>query len=200
LVKAPTDEQLLADHIAGRPDTFAVLVRRYSDELFRFLARFMGDSALAEDLVQEAFLQVYQSAGGFDLSRRFKPWLFTIAANKARDMMRSRRRRPEVPLNAQVDGGQGQGQTFLDFLADDSGDPLLAVEQSELETIVRGVLAGLPSHLREVLVLSYYNRFAYKELAETLEIPLGTVKSRLHAAVGAFARAYKLAVKERGER
>ena len=93
----PTDEQLLADYLAGQTDGFELLVRRHSPELFRFLARFTGNAAAAEDVVQEAFLQVHLSAASFDRTRRFKPWLFTIAANKARDLLRSRGRRPEVP-------------------------------------------------------------------------------------------------------
>lgn len=196
-VTTPTDEQLLAEHIAGQSGRFEQLVRRHSDELFRFLARFTGNAAAGEDLVQEVFLQVYLSAASFDRSRRLKPWLFTIAANKARDMLRSRRRRPEVPLDAQVATDEGEGQTFLDLLEDVSQAPFGELEQGEERAFVRQVVADMPDRLREVLVLSYYHRFPYKEIAEILEVPLGTVKSRLHAAVGHFGQAYRAAVKER---
>ncbi len=192
----PTDEQLLADHVAGKPDTFELLVRRHAEELFRFLARFTSSTSLAEDLVQEAFLQVHQSAGEFDYSRRFKPWLFTIAANKARDLLRSRRRRPTVPLNAQVEASEAQGQTFLDFLSDVPEPPTTGLEREEEQALVRKVLAGMPDHLREVLILSYFHRFPYKEIAAVLDIPLGTVKSRLHAAVRQFGLAYREATEE----
>lgn len=192
----PTDEQLLAEHLQGQPDRFELLVRRHSQELFRFLARFTGSAATAEDVVQEAFLQVHLSAASFDRSRRFKPWLFTIAANKARDLLRSRSRRPEVPLDAQVGTSADEGQTFLDFLADTSTLPVGTLEQGEEREVVRSVLAEMPGHLREVLVLSYYHRFPYKEIAEVLEVPLGTVKSRLHAAVAHFGRAYRKKTEE----
>src|ERR687896_672992 len=79
-----TDEQLLGDYRAGDKQSFATLVARYQRELFHFLVRFLGDRAAAEDVFQETFLQVHQSAEQFDLSRRFRPWLFTISANKAR--------------------------------------------------------------------------------------------------------------------
>lgn len=196
-VSTPTDEQLLAEHVAGRPGRFEELVRRHSDELFRFLARFTGNAAAGEDLVQEVFLQVYLSAASFDRSRRLKPWLFTIAANKARDMLRSRRRRPEVPLDAQVATGEGEGQTFLDLLEDASQAPFGELEQGQERAFVRQVVADMPDRLREVLVLSYYHRFPYKQIAEILEVPLGTVKSRLHAAVGHFGQAYRIALEER---
>jgi RNA polymerase sigma-70 factor, ECF subfamily len=195
-VSTPTDEELLAEYVAGQSEGFELLVRRHSQELFRFLARFTGNAAAAEDIVQEAFLQVHLSAESFDKSRRFKPWLFTIAANKARDMMRSRSRRPEMPLDAQVSGDE-EGQRFLDFLSDASYVPSGALEQSEEQDLVRSTLAKMPDHLREVLALSYYHRFPYKEIADILDVPLGTVKSRLHAAVASFGQAYQAAVKDR---
>jgi RNA polymerase sigma-70 factor (ECF subfamily) len=196
-VNKPTDEQLLADHLDGQKYSFEILVQRYYRELYQFLARFTGNAATAEDIVQEAFLQVHLAAGSFDRTRRFKPWLFTIAANKARDHLRSRSRRPEVPLHASIGYGEDQGQEFLDFLADSSILPPKALEKKQEQEFVRSIVDGMPENLKEVLVLSYYHRFAYKEIAEIVGIPLGTVKSRLHTAVGYFGRAYNSAVKER---
>lgn len=195
-VTTPTDEQLLADYAAGQIDGFELLVRRHSQELFRFLVRFTGSSSMADDIVQETFLQVHLSAATFDRSRRFKPWLFTIAANKARDQMRSRRRRPEVPLDAQVGSEEEDSQRFLDFLADSANAPAGALEQEEERAFVREIMDRLPDHLREVLVLSYYHRFPYKDIADVLGVPLGTVKSRLHAAVAQFGQAYRAATRE----
>src|SRR4051812_5021886 len=100
-----TDEQLLSAYRSGDKASFSNLVTRYQRELFHFLIRFLGDRAAAEDVFQEAFLQVHQSADQFDLQRRFRPWLFTIAANKARDLMRSQARRPTNPLQANISGG-----------------------------------------------------------------------------------------------
>src|SRR5438105_8672312 len=92
----PSDEELLRGHLSGDPDSFGVLTERYTPEVFRFLMRFLGRRAMADDVIQESFLQVHLSAATFDLSRRVKPWLFTIAANKARDALRSRARRREI--------------------------------------------------------------------------------------------------------
>ena len=197
-MNTPSDEQLLAEYVGGQSEGFELLVRRHGQELFRFLVRFTGSAVAAEDIVQETFLQVHLSASTFDGTRRLKPWLFTIAANKARDMLRSRARRPEVPLDAHVGAGEDdESQRFLDFLADSSNLPSVTLEEDEERQFVRNVLSKMPEHLREVLVLSYYHRFPYKEIAEILGVPLGTVKSRLHAAVGYFGQAYKSAVKER---
>ena len=186
----PTDEELIKAHREGETGRFEILVERYSRELYHFLARFTGSRSLAEDVVQEAFLQVHLSASSFDTARRFKPWLFTIAANKARDQLRSRARRPEMPLDATV-GNQGDGQSFADFLADDMPTPDRNIEADEQRALVRQVVDEMPDNLREVLTLGYFHQFPYKEMAEILGIPLGTVKSRLHAAVQHFGRAYQ---------
>ncbi len=194
MVDAPTDERLLADHVAGDGGSFAELVRRHNRELFQFVLRFTSSSAAAEDVAQEAFLQVHLSASSFDQARRFKPWLFTIAANKARDWLRSRARKSEVPLDARIGSDDGAGQTFADLLADEELPVDQGLQNQEKRQAVQRVMDELPGHLREALVLSYYHRFAYKEMAAILDIPLGTVKSRLHSAVAQFGRQYKAAV------
>ena len=186
------DGELLAAFLAGDEVAFATLVGRYSPELYQFIARFVQNSAVAEDVVQETFVQVYQSAAGFDPTRRFRPWLFTIAANKARDHLRSRARKREVSLSAGHQAAtHDEGASYLDFLADDSLSPHEVLEGAEQREAVRKIVSQMPDHLREILVLGYYQRFPYKEIAEVLAIPLGTVKSRLHAAVSHFAAAYQ---------
>ena len=153
-------------------------------------------TATAEDVVQEAFLQVYTAAESFDPSRRFKPWLFTIAANKARDQLRSRGRKREVPLDAPVSNSEEAGQRFADLLAGEDPAPEAELELSERRSIVQGIVDGMPEKLSEVLILGYYHRLPYKEIAEVVGIPVGTVKSRLHAAVTLFGELYREAMKE----
>jgi RNA polymerase sigma-70 factor, ECF subfamily len=184
-----TDEQLLGRHRGGDEGALEVLIERYRLELFHFLARFLGNQASADDIFQEAFLQVHISAGTFDTSRRFKPWLFTIAANKARDYLRKNKRQKAVSLSASVD--QDGGRAFIDLMEADLPLPQEKAQQKETGQIVRDIVSSLPEHLREVLLLAYFNKMAYREIAENLSIPLGTVKSRLHAAVGTFAELWK---------
>jgi RNA polymerase sigma-70 factor (ECF subfamily) len=99
-VRERTDEQLLEAYREGDPDAFRALIRRYQSDLLRFLTRLTGDRQIAEDAFQDTFLQVHLSAGTFDPSRRFKPWLFTIAANKGRDLLRRKSRRHAMDLSA----------------------------------------------------------------------------------------------------
>ncbi len=190
--RTPTDEQLLAKHLEGEPHVFELLVRRHSEELYRFVLRFTNSSAGADDVVQDAFLQAYVSADRFDPTRRFKPWLYTIAANKARDWLRSRARRSEVPLDAEIGGDQG-GQKYLELFSSDGDDLSAQLDEAEQRRFVRRIVEDMPQTLREVLILAYYHRFPYKEIADILGIPVGTVKSRLHSAVGHFGQAYRAA-------
>lgn len=193
-----TDERLLAAHLAGDERAFRELVRRYERDLFNFLYRFTNQRAAADDLFQETFLQVHVSADTFDLSRRFKPWLFTVAANKARDFLRRRQRRKTVPLLASVDGEEG-GQAFVDLMQADVPVPEQTADANETAQMVREAVAEMPDHLREVLLLAYFERMPYKEVAETLNVPLGTVKSRLHTAVATFAELWKARFGDHGK-
>ncbi|MEM8737837.1 MAG: RNA polymerase sigma factor [Planctomycetota bacterium] len=186
-----TDEQLLGSYREGRLEAFEALVRRYNLELLHFLIRFAGSRAAGEDLFQETFLQIHISADTFDVTKRFKPWLFTIGANKARDYLRKNKRQRTVPLSALIDKQQQDGPAFIDLMEADLPLPSDLVQSGETADLVKEVIDSLPDHLREVLLLAYFNQFAYKEIAEMLSIPLGTVKSRLHAAVGTFAQLWK---------
>jgi len=182
-----TDEKLLEDYRHGDNTSFAQLVGRYQRELYHFLVRFLGNRAAAEDVFQETFLQVHQSAEQFDLTRRFRPWLFTIAANKARDLIRSQARRPANPLQASISPGDEEGGEFIDLMQSTTESPSEPMERQELQQLVHHTVKGMPEHLREILLLSYFHQFPYKQISEILDIPLGTVKSRLHAAVAHFA-------------
>ncbi len=188
-----SDEQLLASYRDGEPDALRQLILRYQDDLYRFLYRLTGEKSAAEDAFQETFLQVHISADTFDVSRRFKPWLFTIAANKARDLLRKKSRRQEVdlsaPLAASSDGSSG---SLIDLMEISVAPPGQALEDRERDRLVQAAVDAMPQPLKEILLLAYFNRLSYAQIAEELDIPLGTVKSRLHSAVASFAHQWKL--------
>jgi RNA polymerase sigma-70 factor, ECF subfamily len=187
-----SDEALLEAHVHGDRSALKALIQRYRDELLHFLTRFLGSRAAAEDVFQETFLQVHLSAETFDASRRLKPWLYTIAANKARDHHRKYGRRATVSLSAPIRGEQG-GQQYVDLMEAGLPAPDAPILDAERSRLIKTVVDELPAHLREILLLSYFQRMSYGQIADALEIPLGTVKSRLHTAVGAFARAWAAA-------
>lgn len=171
-------------YVAGSAPAFDALIARYANDLYGFLYRFVNNAALADDLVQETFLQVHAAAGSFDRSRAFKPWLYTIAANKARDQLRSRSRRQEQSLDA---GNDDETPGVARQLEAPGQDALEEVERREQQQQVRELIDRMPEHLRAILILGYYKQLPYAEIAEILDIPVGTVKSRLHSAVTHFA-------------
>lgn len=181
-----SDERLFETYRDGDDTALRTLIERYHDDLLRFLYRFMGDRQAAEDVLQETFLQVHVSGDSFDTSRRFRPWLFTVAANKARDALRRRARRKTLELSAPVRGGEGA--SYVDLMEIDIPQPGDRIEAADQGDLVQRAVDRLSVSLREVLLLAYFQRLSYAQIAEQLEIPLGTVKSRLHAAVASFAK------------
>lgn len=178
----------------GESGAMGALIRRHEGELTGFLVRQMGQRAAAEDVFQETFLQVHKSLDRFDAQRRFRPWLFKIAVNKSRDWYRRNSRRLgmaglSTPVGESTSGNStSDGVTLIDFLAaewDEAGGRSL--EDQEVRELVRQAIDLMPAHLKEILLLAYFQKFSYEEIASTLEIPLGTVKSRLHSAVANFA-------------
>ena len=184
-----SDEQLLADHLAGLPGAFDRLVTRYAQEIYGFLCRFVADSTLAEDLTQETFIQVHLAAASFDPRRSFRPWLYTIAANKARDHLRSRGRRQEYSLDSGLNDQDRPAPS--QSVAAEPAEASQRLEAEERRALVRALIDRMPEHLRLVLMLGYFQQLPYAEIAEILGIPVGTVKSRLHAAVNHFARLWR---------
>ena len=193
-----SDAELLARHLDGEQAAFGALVGRYRRELYNFLVRFTGDPALAEDVFQEAFLQLHLSARAFDPARRLKPWLFTIAANKARDAMRGRMRKQAAPLDAIITGTGNDRTSYVELMPANVPEPAESLMNLEMRRAVENIVSQMPEDLRTVLLLNYFQGFSYKEIAEVLSVPLGTIKSRLHAAVKHFAKRWKAAAQHEG--
>lgn len=191
-MKTLTDEELLVRHRGGDDEALRELIVRYHDDLLRFLVRLLGGNrAAADDVFQEAFLQVHLAAESFDASRRFRPWLFTIAANKARDLLRKNGRRQTLELSAPIGGQGGDGGTYIDLVQVAAASPDAGLDAEEQNAMVQRALNALSPSLREVLLLAYFQRMSYAQIADEIGIPLGTVKSRLHSAVAKFAAAWK---------
>ncbi|MDE0889018.1 MAG: sigma-70 family RNA polymerase sigma factor [Phycisphaerales bacterium] len=195
-----TDEELLVAYREGDRVAFATLVERYRADLVRFLHRFLSSRAAAEDVFQDAFLQVHLAADSFDADRRFKPWLYTIAANKARDFHRKRKRRAAASLSAPVGSADGRETSLVDLLEGPSEGVDSGLLESERQQLVKEVVDNMPAHYREILLLSYFQKLSYNQIADSLQIPLGTVKSRLHASVANFADAWKTTLDRQNQR
>ena len=184
--KNRSDEDLLLGYRSGGDrQAFEELVHRYERELFNYLRRYLGDAEMAEDAFQATFLQVHLKCERFEPGRKVRPWLYTVATNQAIDAQRRERRHRMVSLDRRYAGRQGdEGAGSLAELLDaEAPSPTDLLESAEQARYVRRAIRELPQSLREVLLLVYYQGLKYREAAEVLSIPVGTVKSRLHAAV-----------------
>jgi|TARA_Y100000758_G_scaffold243458_2_gene179404 RNA polymerase sigma-70 factor (ECF subfamily) len=179
-----TDEELVVEYRTdGDREVFALLVRRYERELYSYLRRYLGSAEMAEDVFQATFLQVHLKCDRFDANRRFRPWLYTVATNQAIDAQRRNKRHRMVSLDRPVSADNVDIGALVDLLEGDERDPLENVSQLERGQWVQDALDGLSESMRSVVHLVYYQGMKYREAAEILDIPVGTVKSRLHAAI-----------------
>jgi RNA polymerase sigma-70 factor (ECF subfamily) len=180
------DEELMNKYREeGRAVLFNELVHRYERELYRYLARYLGDPTAAEDVFQNTFLQVHLKRGLFENGRPFRPWLYAIATDQAVDALRKAGRHPTVSLDRRVSAARSESEAgnLIDLLVSENVGPLVELQESERQQWVRDSIAKLPDALRQTLILAYHQDLKYREIAEILKIPVGTVKSRLHAAL-----------------
>ena len=180
-----TDEELVVEYRTdGDREVFALLVRRYERELYSYLRRYLGSAEMAEDVFQATFLQVHLKCDRFDANRRFRPWLYTVATNQAIDAQRRNKRHRNVSLDAghRVQDGDDSAK-LMDLLISQDPNPFDNVAQMERAQWVEEALDKLTDPMRSVVNLVYYQGMKYREAAEVLSVPVGTVKSRLHAAI-----------------
>lgn len=179
-----TDEQLLEHFLRGRQEAFESLVRRYERELYGYLRRYLGDASLADDVFQNTFLQLYNRIEMYESGRPVRPWLYTIATHQAIDALRRAGRHQAVSLDQQrEETPNGDLQNLIGLLESRGPDPLEQIEAEERKELVRDSVESLPDFLRQVVLLAYYQGLKYREIADILDIPVGTVKSRLHSAL-----------------
>lgn len=179
-----SDEDLLTRFRKGQTEAFGALVRRYERELYGYLRRYLGDASLAEDVFQNTFLQVYVKSGQYEPGRPVRPWLYTIATNQAIDALRRNGRHQALSLDQQREElADGELSSLVETLEGAAPDPLEAAKGKERSKTIRASVDRLPDFLRQVLLLAYYQGLKYREIADILGIPVGTVKSRLHAAL-----------------
>jgi RNA polymerase sigma-70 factor, ECF subfamily len=181
-----SDEDLFSRYRdSAAPADFNELVRRYERELFRYLTRYLGNSTLAEDVFQNTFLQVHLKRGLYEDGRPVRPWLYSIATHQAVDALRKAGRHPTVSLDRRVNssGGESDPGSLVDLLVAEGSAPLTELQDQERREWMTKSVEKLPETLRQTLILAYYQDLKYREIAEILKIPVGTVKSRLHAAL-----------------
>jgi RNA polymerase sigma-70 factor (ECF subfamily) len=180
---ALSDEALIAAYRqTGDRQLFAMLVQRYERELYNYLRRYLGDAELAEDVFQMAFFMVHRKCDQFEPGRRFRPWVYAIATNAAIDAQRREKRHKATSLDHYRPQTPDEPR-LSNLLTSNDPDPFVEASRLESGEWVQQAMDGLSDQMRDVVNLVYFQGLKYREAAETLNIPVGTIKSRLHAAV-----------------
>lgn len=176
------DRELMLRARGGSRAAFSVLVERYEARLISFFHRHGGDPDLAEDCAQEVFVRLYRARERYGPSASFATFLFTIARNYWIDVVRSRRARPlESSLSVQERDGERREEGEL-VAAEQAGPAEMAEKAEDLERLQRA-LRHLPDGQQDVIMLGVIEALPYADVSNILHIPVGTVKSRVHAAV-----------------
>jgi len=179
------DAALVAALKAGSEEAFSVLIAEYSQPLYSLIARSIQDPADAADITQDVFIKVFRSVNSFHGDSSLRTWMYRIALHEASNQRRwwSRHKRQELtidtPLGAQESDDGDEGLCLGATLRDGGCSPYDHAAQGEIKARVEDALRKLPEAYRTVVVLREIEGFAYEEIAEILDVPAGTVKSRL---------------------
>ncbi|MGA2619371.1 MAG: sigma-70 family RNA polymerase sigma factor [Thermoguttaceae bacterium] len=183
---AHSDEQLLLDYRdRGDRPAFEELVYRYERELYGYLRNYLGDAEMAEDVFQQTFLQIHLKCDQFEPERKLRPWLYAVATNQAIDYQRRQVRHRMASLDRRMGGKPGDEATgpLAEVFGSCEPGPVEESEFSEQRETIRRAVDDLPEQTKQVVLLVYFQGLKYREAADILAIPVGTVKSRLHTAI-----------------
>lgn len=162
--------------LKGDQSAFSDIVNLYQHKLYQLCYRMLGNRQEAEDIAQEAFVRAYINLQTFDQKRKFSTWLYRIATNLCID--RIRKKKPDYYLDAEVEGTEGLN--MYSQIAADEQLPEDAAMQMELQDRIQYEISKLPDKYRAVIVLKYIEELSLQEISEVLDLPLGTVKTRIH--------------------
>jgi RNA polymerase sigma-70 factor (ECF subfamily) len=188
-----TDEELIFAFQGGDVGAFEEIVRRYKDPLYNFTNRLLGDSVFSEDIVQETFLRVYRNKNRYHQIAKFSTWIYTIASNLAKTELRRRKIRNFFSISS-------RGSEERDYdIADSSSDVERDVDSALKNEIILREINDLPVHFREAVLLRDVQNFSYEEISEILNVPLGTVKSRVNRGRGRLQERLRFLVSDESE-
>ena len=172
------EEKLIARVLAGDVNAFEPLVTENQTKVYHLALRLLGNEADAADAAQDALIRAYTSLSSFRGDSRFSVWLYRLTNNICIDYLRRQKRQNTVSLETEDD----DGETVQMDIPDDTWSPEVLAERAEDAEAVRAAMAALPSDLREILTMREIGGLSYEELADTLGLELGTVRSRLNRA------------------
>lgn len=162
--------------LKGDQNAFGEIVEIYKDKVFQLAYRMLGNRHEAEDIAQEAFIRAYVNIQSYNINLKFSTWLYRIATNLCID--RIRKKKPDYYLDAEVAGTDGL--TMYSQIPSKTSLPEDDIESLELQDTIQRAISKLPEKYRSVIVLKYIEELSLNEISEILDMPLGTVKTRIH--------------------
>jgi RNA polymerase sigma-70 factor (ECF subfamily) len=180
LSEESTDEALAQRAREGDTRAFEMLLNRYKAPLYNYIRRMVGNASEAEDLFQDTFMKLYNNLDRFRPEGSFRGWLYRIATNTCRDALRRRKLRWAFSLDT---GRNPDDAPLSERYASASPNPAEKAAESELAEHLAAAVQNLSAKHRSVFLMARYDGMSYAEIAESLNIPLGTVKSRMNKAV-----------------
>lgn len=194
-VEKLSDEDLMRLCQEGDEGAFEVLFKRYEGPSLSFIYRMIGDRNRTEALGQEAFLRIFKDAKSYQYPRSFSTWFYTIVRNLCKNELRWRSRHPTVSIEDNVGGSRGRGDSdgvhIGDNLRSQTTDPLELMVSTELTSKLDEALKTLPELERDILILKCFQGLKYREIAEVVGVPVGTVRSRIHGALERLRKSVK---------
>ena len=181
---ADDDTRLVAAFIKGDGDSFAALVDRHMPMVYKFTYRYVGNADAANDIVQDVFIKVWKNIKKFDPEKNFKTWLLTIAKNTALDSIKKKK----AILFSKIEEGETDLDAFLAPYVEHADLPDALLQKKQTKADLDRVLQELSPSYRSVLLLRYTEHLKFREIAETLQEPIDTIKSKHRRAVG-YSRA-----------
>ena len=190
---AAEEATLVAELQTGSEQAFALLIAQYSQPVYSMIARSLRDPADAADVTQEVFVKVFRHIGSFHGDASLRTWIYRIALHEVSNQRRwwSRHKKQELTLDAQQENEEGDCFCLGDTLASNAESPLECAEHGEAKEQVAAALRTIPEAFRSVVILREIEGFGYEEIAEMLNVHLGTVKSRLTRGRAALREALK---------
>ncbi|MEI6238188.1 MAG: RNA polymerase sigma factor [bacterium] len=180
------DNELIAKYLSGDEESFALLVRKYTDETYGFAISFVKKEDIVEDIFQETFLKVWKNLKKFDQKKEFKPWFFQILRNTIFDWLR---KKSELPFSYFDGGDGGESNIILETISDDEEIlPHKLFERKETKEVISKALEKISPAQKEVLLLYYSEDLNFREISEALGESIDTVKSRYRRALLALKK------------
>jgi RNA polymerase sigma-70 factor (ECF subfamily) len=196
------EQELVRELQSGSEQAFALLIAQYSQPIYSLIARSLRDPSEAADVTQEVFVKVFRSISGFHGEASLRTWIYRIALHEMSNQRRwwSRHKRQELTIDAPLSSEDGESMCLADTLMAGDASPFEQAARSETRQRVEAALRELPDAYREVVVLREIEGFGYEEIAEILNVNLGTVKSRLTRGRAALRECLKKQELERAAR